>query len=58
MGVTTCNPDTVSLSASSTGLKNGTWIMSGTNVLKDGLAVKEGYGPDLERLSVGVFQGR
>ena len=42
------------LPASATGLKHGTWIMSGCNILKDGGAVKENYGQDLDKLIEGA----
>ena len=54
IGVTACHPESVDLPASATGLKHGTWIMSGCNVLKDGGAIKENYGQDLDRLVEGT----
>ena len=53
IGVTACNPETVSLPTSATGLREGTWILSGCNVLKDGHAIKENYGQDLDKLTEG-----
>lgn len=44
IGVTTANPDTVDLPACAGKLKNGTWIMSGISVLKDGNSLMEYYG--------------
>lgn len=44
LGVTTANPDTVELPACAGKLKNGTWIMSGISVLKDGNSLMEYYG--------------
>ena len=39
--------------ACATKLKNGTWIMSGISVLKDGNSLMEIYGADLDKLSEG-----
>lgn len=53
LGVTTSNPDTVELPACAGKLKNGTWIMSGISVLKDGNSLMEYYGADLDKLNEG-----
>jgi len=53
MGVTCCNPERVSLPTSATGLRDGTWVMTGSNILKDGHQIKEDYGYDLENLAEG-----
>lgn len=53
IGVTACNPETVELPACASKLKNGTWIMSGISVLKDGNSLMEYYGADLDKLSEG-----
>jgi neuralized-like protein 4 len=53
IGVTTQNPETVELPACASKLKNGTWIMSGISVLKDGNSLMEYYGNDLDKLSEG-----
>ncbi len=31
-----------------------TWIMSGSEIVKNGVTVKENYAPSLERLEVGL----
>ncbi|XP_025081591.1 neuralized-like protein 4 isoform X2 [Pomacea canaliculata] len=53
IGVTTCNPDTLTLPFSATGLREGTWIMSGTSLLRDGQTTSEQYGVDLDQLGEG-----
>ena len=53
IGVTTQNPETVELPACASKLKNGTWIMSGISILKDGNSLMEYYGNDLDKLSEG-----
>lgn len=51
--MTTANPESVELPACAGKLKNGTWIMSGISVLKDGNALVEYYGDDLDKLNEG-----
>ncbi|CRK92215.1 CLUMA_CG005699, isoform A [Clunio marinus] len=53
IGVTTANPETVDLPACASKLKNGTWIMSGISILKDGNSLCEYYGGDLDKLNEG-----
>jgi neuralized-like protein 4 len=53
IGVTTANPETVELPACASKLKNGTWIMSGISILKDGNSLMEYYGSDLDKLNEG-----
>lgn len=53
IGVTTLNPDAIDLPACATKLKNGTWVMSGISVLKDGTSLVEYYGTDLDKLREG-----
>ncbi|KAG5680605.1 hypothetical protein PVAND_010099 [Polypedilum vanderplanki] len=53
LGLTTSNPETTELPACASKLKNGTWIMSGISVLKDGQSLLEYYGNDLDKLSEG-----
>ena len=38
---------------SATELREGTWIMSGNSVLKDGRSINENYGTDLDKLEEG-----
>lgn len=51
--MTSANPETVELPACATKLKNGTYIMSGISVLKDGNSLVEYYGADLDKLEEG-----
>ena len=38
---------------SATELREGTWIMSGNSVLRDGRSINENYGTDLDKLEEG-----
>ncbi|XP_055614454.1 neuralized-like protein 4 [Uranotaenia lowii] len=53
IGVTTVNPETSDLPPCATKLRNGTWVMSGISVLRDGLSLMEYYGSDLDKLGEG-----
>lgn len=53
IGITTSNPETVELPSCPTKMRNGTWVMSGISVLKDGIGLIEFYGTDLDSLSEG-----
>lgn len=53
IGVTTGDPSVMEIPSSSTGLKNGSWIMSGMSILKDGSSFVEEYGQDLDELKEG-----
>ncbi|XP_063229643.1 neuralized-like protein 4 [Bacillus rossius redtenbacheri] len=53
IGVTTCDPDTMEFPSSATDLRDGSWIMSGNSILKDGRSVLEIYGSDLDKLLEG-----
>ena len=53
IGITNCNPDTLTLPLSATGLRDGTWVMSGTSILRDGHTASEEYGRDLDQLKEG-----
>lgn len=55
VGVTCCDPNTVDIPfpSSATELREGTWIMSGHSILKDGRSVNEEYGTDLDKLEEG-----
>ncbi|KAL3861342.1 hypothetical protein ACJMK2_007378 [Sinanodonta woodiana] len=53
IGVTTCDPDSLIFPISATGFREGTWVMSGSSVLKDGHSMIEEYGADLDQLSEG-----
>lgn len=53
MGVTVCDPETIELPACATDLGDGTWMMSGNTILKDGLSLVEVYGRNLDSLAEG-----
>ncbi|EDO39598.1 predicted protein [Nematostella vectensis] len=53
IGVTTANPSMIEIPSSATGLKNGYWIMSGMSVVKNGTAILDSYGTDLDELTEG-----
>ncbi|XP_061386912.1 neuralized-like protein 4 [Musca vetustissima] len=60
IGVTSESPDKLELPSCATVMRNGTWVMSGIDVRKDGLCLTEFYGVDLETLNendrVGVMR--
>lgn len=60
IGVTSESPDDLELVACATAMRNGTWVMSGIDVRKDGRRLIEYYGTDLETLNendrVGVMR--
>nr|NP_648688.2 neuralized E3 ubiquitin protein ligase 4 [Drosophila melanogaster]API64957.1 neuralized E3 ubiquitin protein ligase 4 [Drosophila melanogaster] len=60
IGVTAESPDDLELVACATAMRNGTWVMSGIDVRKDGRRLFEFYGTDLETLNendrVGVMR--
>ncbi|XP_031441146.1 neuralized-like protein 4 isoform X2 [Clupea harengus] len=53
IGVTALDPAALDFPSSATGLKGGSWIVSGCSVLKDGRSVLEEYGRDLDQLAEG-----
>lgn len=53
IGVTTANPETIEIPACATKLRNGTWVMSGISVLRNGASLVEYYGTDLDKLREG-----
>uniref|UniRef100_A0A665VX72 Neuralized-like protein 4 n=1 Tax=Echeneis naucrates TaxID=173247 RepID=A0A665VX72_ECHNA len=53
IGVTALDPATLDFPSSATGLKGGSWIVSGCSVLRDGRSVLEEYGRDLDQLAEG-----
>lgn len=53
IGVTSCDPSNLNFPISATGFREGTWVMSGSSVLKDGHSMIEEYGSDLDQLSEG-----
>lgn len=54
IGVTTCDPSTMKFPISATGFREGTWVMSGSSILRDGHSVIEEYGADLDQLNEGI----
>uniref|UniRef100_A0A8C1ANY4 Neuralized-like protein 4 n=1 Tax=Cyprinus carpio carpio TaxID=630221 RepID=A0A8C1ANY4_CYPCA len=57
IGVTALDPAGLEFPSSATGLKGGSWIVSGCSVLKDGRSVLEEYGHDLDQLGEGDHVG-
>uniref|UniRef100_A0A0L8HEA4 NHR domain-containing protein n=1 Tax=Octopus bimaculoides TaxID=37653 RepID=A0A0L8HEA4_OCTBM len=53
MGVTTCDPTTLNFPVSASSFREGTWVMSGNSILKNGHSLNEEYGCDLDILSEG-----
>ncbi|XP_034146279.1 neuralized-like protein 4 [Esox lucius] len=53
IGVTALDPAALDFPSSATGLKGGSWIVSGCSVLCDGRSVLEEYGRDLDQLAEG-----
>ncbi|KAK5646861.1 hypothetical protein RI129_005325 [Pyrocoelia pectoralis] len=51
IGVTDCDPLHFEFPACASRLQNGTWIMAGNSILKDGALLTERYGTDLDRLN-------
>lgn len=53
IGVTTCDPATLNFPVSASSFREGTWVMSGNTIMKDGHSINEEYDCDLDRLSEG-----
>ncbi|CAH2272327.1 neuralized 4 [Pelobates cultripes] len=53
IGLTTQDPSLLDFPSSATGLKGGSWIVSGCSVLEDGRSILEDYGQDLDQLGEG-----
>ena len=53
IGVTTSDPHNLNFPTSATGFRSGTWVMSGSSVLRDGHTIIEEYGKDLDQLGEG-----
>lgn len=53
IGLTALDPAVLEFPSSATGLKGGSWIVSGCSVLRDGRSVLEEYGRDLDQLVEG-----
>ena len=50
--MTTCDPANLNFPTSATGFREGTWVMSGCSILKDGHSTIEEYGRDLDQLGI------
>ncbi|XP_077021862.1 neuralized-like protein 4 isoform X3 [Tamandua tetradactyla] len=57
IGVTALDPSVLDFPSSATGLKGGSWVVSGCSVLRDGRSVLEEYGQDLDQLGEGDHVG-
>ncbi|KAK9500080.1 hypothetical protein O3M35_001416 [Rhynocoris fuscipes] len=57
IGITTCDPHTLSFPSSATDLRNGTWVLSGKSILKDGRTLLEAYPLNLDRITEGELIG-
>lgn len=55
--MTTCDPDHLVFPTSATGFREGTWVLSGCSVMRDGHTIVEEYGQDLDQLSEGDHVG-
>ncbi|PIO24851.1 hypothetical protein AB205_0077700 [Aquarana catesbeiana] len=53
IGLTSQDPSLLDFPSSATGLKGGSWIVSGCSVLEDGRSIMEEYGQDLDQLGEG-----
>ena len=52
MGITTKTIPLLAVPASALELRDGTWLMTGSCVMKDAVIIKENYGHSLDRLQV------
>lgn len=52
VGVTSCLLPMSNVPSSADQLRDGTWLMVESRILKDGMTVKENYGSSLDRLQV------
>ncbi|TRZ06417.1 hypothetical protein HGM15179_020690, partial [Zosterops borbonicus] len=53
VGVTALDPAELEFPSSATGLRGGSWVVSGCSVLRDGRSLREDFGPDLDALAEG-----
>uniref|UniRef100_A0A8C4R7J4 Neuralized E3 ubiquitin protein ligase 4 n=1 Tax=Eptatretus burgeri TaxID=7764 RepID=A0A8C4R7J4_EPTBU len=53
MGVTTIHPSTLHFPPTMTDLLHGTWMLSGTAVMRDGVTTTSSYPADLDNLEIG-----
>lgn len=52
VGITTKTIPLLAVPASALELRDGTWLMTGSCVMKDAVIIKENYGHSLDRLQV------
>lgn len=57
LGVTAVRPDDVDLPSTATDLTRDTWMLSGSSVMENGTAIKNGYMCDLDTLTSGTKIG-
>ncbi|XP_014117364.1 PREDICTED: neuralized-like protein 4, partial [Pseudopodoces humilis] len=57
VGVTALDPAELEFPSSATGLRGGSWVVSGCSVLRDGRSLREDFGPDLDALAEGDSVG-
>ncbi|CAK9826969.1 Neuralized-like protein 4 [Anthophora retusa] len=57
IGVTVCDPEVIELPACATNLCQGTWIMTNSGIVHDGIRSAEMYGMDLNELEQGSTLG-
>jgi len=55
VGITTKTIPLLAVPASALELRDGTWLMTGSCVMKDAVIIKENYGHSLDRLQVQCF---
>lgn len=55
VGITTKTIPLLAVPASALELRDGTWLMTGSCVMKDAVIIKENYGHSLDRLQVQFF---
>ena len=55
VGITTKTIPLITIPASALELRDGTWLMTGSCVMKDAVIIKENYGHSLDRLQVILF---
>ena len=51
--MTAQDPSSLEFPSSATGLRGGSWVLSGRSVLRDGRSLRDDFGPDLDALSEG-----
>ncbi|CAB0011106.1 unnamed protein product [Nesidiocoris tenuis] len=57
IGITANDPATLEFPASATDLRNGTWVLSGKSILKDGRTLQEIYRLNLDKITEGETIG-